>query len=305
MYVMTKWVNEYMDSVKCQALLLAIQYGSLTAAGKELGYTQSGMTRMIRSLEKEISFPLLVRNKQGVRPSANGQQMVPVFQEVVRASQKATDLGAAIQGVLAGVLNIGSYYSVAAAWLPKILRRFQAQYPKVEVHLLEGTNQELAQWLNEKDVDCCLAAKPGGDVAYDWIPLKDDELVVWLPPDHPWTAEKEIPVEWLNGAPFVIPLPDHDTDIDRFLAAKQVQPDIRFTTTDSYTAYCMVEEGLGISINNRLTTEKWTGRVELRPLAPAQSISLGLAVPDIQEMSPAASKFVAQVWQIVNGKTEK
>ena len=185
-------------------MLLAIQYGSLTAAGKELGYTQSGMTRMIRSLEKEIGFPLLVRNKQGVRPSANGQQMVPVFQEVVRASQKAADLGAAIQGVLAGVLNIGSYYSVAAAWLPKILRRFQAQYPKVEVHLLEGTNQELAQWLNEKAVDCCLAAKPGADVAYDWIPLKDDELVVWLPPDHPWTAEKEIPVEWLNGAPFII-----------------------------------------------------------------------------------------------------
>ena len=177
-----------MDSIKCQALLLAIQYGSLTAAGKELGYTQSGMTRMIRSLEKEIGFPLLVRNKQGVRPSANGQQMVPAFQEVVRASQKAADLGAAIQGVLAGVLNIGSYYSAAAAWLPKILRRFQAQYPKVEVHLLEGTNQELAQWLNEKAVDCCLAAKPGADVAYDWIPLKDDELVVWLPPDHPWTC---------------------------------------------------------------------------------------------------------------------
>ena len=109
-------------------------------------------------------------------------------------------------------------------------------------------------------------------MAYDWIPLKDDELVVWLPPDHPWTAEKEIPVEWLNGAPFIIPLPDHDTDIDRFLAANQVQPDVRFTTTDPYTAYCMVEEGLGISVNNRLTTEKWAGRVELRPLAPAQSI---------------------------------
>lgn len=232
-----------MDSIKCQALLLAIQYGSLTAAGKELGYTQSGMTRMIRSLEKEIGFPLLVRNKQGVRPSANGQQMVPAFQEVVRASQKAAD--------------------------------------------------------------CCLAAKPGADVAYDWIPLKDDELVVWLPPDHPWTAEKEIPVEWLNGAPFIIPLPDHDTDIDRFLAANQVQPDVRFTTTDPYTAYCMVEEGLGISVNNRLTTEKWAGRVELRPLAPAQSISLGIAVPDIQEMSPAAGKFVAQVWQAVNGSPEK
>ena len=104
---------------------------------------------------------------------------------------------------------------------------------------------------------------------------------------------------------FIIPLPDHDTDIDRFLAANQVQPDVRFTTTDPYTAYCMVEEGLGISVNNRLTTEKWAGRVELRPLAPAQSISLGIAVPDIQEMSPAAGKFVAQVWQAVNGSPDK
>lgn len=77
-----------MDSIKCQALLLAIQHGSLTAAGKELGYTQSGITRMIQSLEEEIGFPLLVRNNQGVQPSANGRQMMPVFQEVVRASQK-------------------------------------------------------------------------------------------------------------------------------------------------------------------------------------------------------------------------
>ena len=146
---MTKWVNK-MDSIKCQALLLAIQHGSLTAAAKELGYTQSGITRMIQSLEEEIGFPLLVRNNQGVQPSANGRQMMPVFQEVVRASQKAVDLGAAIQGVLAGGLNVGCYYSIAAAWMPKILSKFQELYPNVSVHLMEGTNKELAQWLDER-----------------------------------------------------------------------------------------------------------------------------------------------------------
>ena len=50
MYVMTKWVNEYMDSVKCQALLLAIQYGSLTAAGKELGIEVIDEAEMLRLL---------------------------------------------------------------------------------------------------------------------------------------------------------------------------------------------------------------------------------------------------------------
>ncbi len=292
-----------MDSIKCQALLLAIQHGSLTAAGKELGYTQSGITRMIQSLEEEIGFPLLVRNNQGVQPSANGRQMMPVFQEVVRASQKAVDLGAAIQGVLAGVLNVGCYYSIAAAWMPKILSKFQELYPNVSVHLMEGTNKELAQWLDEKTIDCCLSAKFGNDVTYDWIPLYEDELVVWLPPDHPWTEEESITLAHLDDAPFVIPLPNRDTDIDRFLAANFLEPDIRFTTSDPYTAYCMVEEGLGISLNNRLTTKRWNGRVVLRPFEPAQHISLGIAVPDIQELSPATSKFIAQVWQTVQGET--
>ena len=39
-----------MDSVKCEALLTAAEQGSLTRAGEILGYTQSGITRMIRSL---------------------------------------------------------------------------------------------------------------------------------------------------------------------------------------------------------------------------------------------------------------
>lgn len=231
--------------------------------------------------------------------------MMPVFQEVVRASQKAVDLGAAIQGVLAGVLNVGCYYSIAAAWMPKILSKFQELYPNVSVHLMEGSNKELAQWLDEKTIDCCLSAKFGSEVTYDWIPLYEDELVVWLPPDHPWTTEDAITLAHLDDAPFVIPLPNRDTDIDRFLAANFLEPDIRFTTSDPYTAYCMVEEGLGISLNNRLTTKRWNGRVVLRPFEPAQHISLGIAVPDIQELSPATSKFIAQVWQTVQGETAK
>ena len=43
-----------MDSKKCEAFLAAIDYGSLTAAGDALGYTQPGITRMINTLEEEL-----------------------------------------------------------------------------------------------------------------------------------------------------------------------------------------------------------------------------------------------------------
>ena len=54
-----------MDVTKCEAFLAAIDHGSLTAAGVFLGYTQSGITRMINALEEEVGFPLFIRTKKG------------------------------------------------------------------------------------------------------------------------------------------------------------------------------------------------------------------------------------------------
>ena len=54
-----------MDTKKTKALLLALERGSLTAAAEELGYTQSGLTHMMNSLEDEAGIKLLVRSKGG------------------------------------------------------------------------------------------------------------------------------------------------------------------------------------------------------------------------------------------------
>lgn len=81
-----------MDSVKCEALLLAAEQGSLTRAGEILGYTQSGITRMIRSLEQETGFPMLIRTQHGVRLTADGKAMLPALRNIVKAQQILYDI---------------------------------------------------------------------------------------------------------------------------------------------------------------------------------------------------------------------
>ena len=51
-----------MDTEKCRALIAALELGSLTAAAESLGYTPSGISRMMAALEDEMGFPLLIRN---------------------------------------------------------------------------------------------------------------------------------------------------------------------------------------------------------------------------------------------------
>ena len=48
-----------MDLEKCKALIQVIDTKSLSKAAKKLGYTPSGLSRMISSLEKEMGFTLL------------------------------------------------------------------------------------------------------------------------------------------------------------------------------------------------------------------------------------------------------
>lgn len=50
-----------MDTKKLEALLTAVELGSFTRAAEVLGYTQSGLTHMMNSLEKDIGFTVLLR----------------------------------------------------------------------------------------------------------------------------------------------------------------------------------------------------------------------------------------------------
>ena len=83
-----------MEAVKCEAFLAAAELGSLTATAELLGYTQSGVTRMIGTLEEELGFPLFLRSKKGVQLTENGKLMLPLLREVVRAHHNAEQLSA-------------------------------------------------------------------------------------------------------------------------------------------------------------------------------------------------------------------
>jgi Transcriptional regulator len=284
-----------MDKIKCEAALAAADYGNLTAAAAALGYTQPGITRMLRSLEKELGFSLFIRTNKGVSVTSNGRIMLPYFRDIVRMHQRAEELGSEIHGILNGVLSIGSYFSIASILLPSILQKFQKEYPKVRITLREGGNRELSNWLAESSIDCCFSAKPSDNVNCDWLPLWQDELVAWLPSDHPQANDAAFPLQDLEKYPFIITLPNEDTDIDRLLAADGLHPDIRFSTADVFTSWRMVEAGLGISFNNRLTSAAWQEKVVTLPFVPARFITLGIATPSIKDISPATKRFIEKV----------
>lgn len=287
-----------MDSQKCRALVRAVELGSITAAARELGYSVSGMTRLLDSLEKEIGFPVLQRGRHGVALNHEGEKLLPLLREIVHCATQIETMSASIRGLETGELFIGSYFSVAAIWLPEILRQFQEDYPQIRVHVREEGNKSLLKAVEMHELDCCILSQPE-NFHGDWLPLYRDRLVAWIPKNFALAQKESIEPEDLEGVPFIEPLPHQHTNVEAFLQKYHVQPEVRLTTSDTYTCWSMVEAGLGVSMDNELRSAHWHGAVKVVPFATGDAIELGIALLDKKTASPALKKFIAYVQRYV------
>ena len=76
-----------MDTEKCAALLCALETGSVSAAAGRRGYTVSGMSRLLASLEEEVGFRLLRRSRAGVRPTPECEELLDTMRELARLGE--------------------------------------------------------------------------------------------------------------------------------------------------------------------------------------------------------------------------
>ena len=124
-----------MDTKKIKAMLTAVERGSLSAAAEELGYTQSGLTHMMNSLEEDLGLTLLIRSKAGVRISPAGQALLDDFNSLISASETLERNAESLKERTLKTIRIGSYSSVARNWLPAILAAYKFSSPETATSL--------------------------------------------------------------------------------------------------------------------------------------------------------------------------
>ena len=65
--------------------------------------------------------------------------MLPAIRGMLNSREQLEQTAAAIRGLDCGTVRIGTFTSVAVHWLPGMIKRFQSEYPKVELKLMNGT----------------------------------------------------------------------------------------------------------------------------------------------------------------------
>ena len=120
-----------MDIEKLKALKTAVEIGSITQAAEHMGYSQPGLTGMLKRLEQEIGYPLLRRGTKGVRLTDEGRALMPYIERILRESDTFEHAVRALRPAQQDELRIGSYTSISKNWLPQVIRGFSRKYPGV------------------------------------------------------------------------------------------------------------------------------------------------------------------------------
>jgi DNA-binding transcriptional LysR family regulator len=160
---------------------------SFVGASKVLGISQPAVSQAIARLEDYYTGSLFVR-----RPGASltitpaGEALLPFAKAILHAAdQSYLKVDAAANGQH-GRLSVGFYPGIASGPLRAGLLSFHAEYPELELNVVEGMPGELHAQFCDQTLDLVIAAfMPDlANPAFGQESLWSEQLVVLIPGNH-------------------------------------------------------------------------------------------------------------------------
>ncbi len=276
---------------KYDAFLKILECGSFTVAAEELNYTQSAVSQMISSLEKELETTLFVRSRRSLQLTYEGEQLLPLIRKLVQDEQLLKEKALELKGMQAGIVRMATFATFSGSLLPHILKAFQKSYPHVVFELHQGYYREIEQWV-ERDVVDFGITNIDGVKKYHCQALFEDPLYVVLPPGHRLEKEKTIAPQQLKGEVFVVMDEGDDRDFLNLLEQQDISLDIRYRLCDDNSILSMVENGMGIAILPQLAVLAGRRHLAHIPLEPPICRTIGVIKKQKRKLSPTSQMFL-------------
>lgn len=257
-----------MKLTSLQALVVAVQEGSLRAAGRRLDISQPALTKLVRELETELGAPLLQRHSQGVQPTPQGRVLYEHALKVTQELASATDQIHQMGGQMRGELKVAAVPVAMMLLIPETLRTFSRSYPDIRLRVSEELFIEQLQKLRTGQVDLMVGGIPEGLPSGEFVtePLMDTTMVVVARRGSPHVRARRL--KQLADARWVYTGTSAQTGY----------------ATRLFEAHGLPPPPVGAMVNSTLALLALIGSGDLLGLMPKQILSQPLAVRDIVEV---------------------
>ncbi|WP_411345745.1 LysR substrate-binding domain-containing protein [Paenibacillus sp. WLX1005] len=288
-----------MSLQRYRILQKVVHTGSLAIAARELQLTPSAISHAITSLEQELGLKLLLRKREHVQLTVEGELAWQHIRTILHEQQLLIQKVDSLRELETGILRIGTFSSVSMRWLPYMLAEFRQRYPQITIQLRDGSYDEITSWIAAGEIELGFISETH-TAGLPFQLLYEDELFCLLPDGHPLSDEQELHAEQLRQERWILPVLGCDTGVRGFIAECDWKPYIAYELEDDHSMMAMVRQGHGITVLPELIMNPSDRQgMRLVRLSGRPCRRIGLTALNLNDLSPVACHFAACVMELL------
>lgn len=224
-----------------------------TKAAEQTHVAQPSLSKQIHALESELGAPLLRRARGNVTLTPAGEALLPVAKRILSDVDIARLEVAELAGLRRGRVRLGATPSLCVGILADVLRRFQTEYPGIQLVVQESGSRDLTRALVGGELDLALIIVPpqGADAALTATPILRESLMVASAARGPHTPDRDpVRLSFLRDTPVVMFREGYDLRETTLQACRRAgfEPHLAVDGGEMDAVLRFVEAGLGVAV---------------------------------------------------------
>lgn len=297
-------VESWLQLSMLRLLVGVSQTGSLSGSARAAGIAQSNASRSLKTLERRLGYPLLIRSTSGSTLTQEGKLTVEWAREVLDALDRLV-LGAdALANTKQTELTILASMTVAEHLLPGWIGSFRAVYPELHSKLKVMNSADVLEAVEADQGELGFVETPEVPSSIASATVWTDELVVVVGAHHPWADPMvELTADQLAKTELIEREEGSGTRafLDLFIGDDRPEPLVEF---NSNFAICQaVIEGIGAAVLSRMAVQGHlrTGQLVLVPLRDRR---LERSLRAVWQKRVALSEGAREFLRVVRGDSQ-
>jgi LysR family cys regulon transcriptional activator len=234
-------------------LAAIVQNGfNITTAAQKLHTSQPGVSKQIRLLEEELGLQIFARDARGLTGlTPAGAEVTAHALTILREARSIRGLASELHEAKQGSLSIGTTHTQARYVLPPVVSRFRGTYPDVQLHLHQGTSEQIAEMAGLDRIDFAIATG-SKELFSDFVllPAYHWHRRLIVPRDHPLATGGPPTLEQLAKFPIVTYVFSFTgpSSLEELFASHGLEVKVGLTARDADVIKTYVRLGLGVGI---------------------------------------------------------
>lgn len=240
--------------------------GSLTAAARKLGLTQSALSHAVRKLEGQLGTELWERQGRGLRLTAAGRHLLAFAQRVLPQFEHAQHVIAQMARGERGTLRIGMECHPCYRWLLKVAEPYLRQFSGVDLDVKQRFQFGGIGALFAHEIDMLVTPDPLRKKGLCFEPVFDYEQVLVVGRQHPLAKRRfVVPADLEAETLITYPVEPERLDVfSQFLSPAGVAPRRHTTIETTDIMLQLVASGRGVAALPRWLVAEYKSDVDVR-----------------------------------------